>query len=256
MNKKENLIQNLELKNIIRHLMTTQDVLPPWLFDTNEQMFESVRKKLLLVADFVIKKTLREEDGFELEDVCLTGSSAGYWYHQKSDIDLRLIVRNKNCKDITKDKIFLNKFLSTQTVGFFKNKYNLNYLKHHIDVKLSSLQLDFMGIYSIKNNKWLLRPDKNILNDISVEELIRDYTAYKNKVSSDFQDVLHKYFSAQLGDELDKLYLKNYFNKADKENATVKDYLLFKILSKNGVLKQIGSNSILAYNKAFDFPNK
>ena len=157
-------MKTFNLEENIKRLLTPRETLAPWLFDENNQMHENMRLLLLRYAQKLIESTISPIEGLEVTDVTLTGSSSGYFYKDGSDIDMRVEVHNKGCKWLAKDSEHMDKFLATQLNGFFNDGYRFYVNKRLIDIKMSSKQVDFASLYSIKDNKWLIEPTKEIEN--------------------------------------------------------------------------------------------
>lgn len=238
------------LEQAVLKLLSPKQTLDQSLFDEHDAMKESVRLDLLKISDKVIEKTIGKINGLEVTDICLTGSASNYFYHEKSDIDLRIEVHNKHAKELAKDAYHFDKFLSTQIPALLAKGYKFIYQNRLVDIKMSSKQIDFVSLYSIKHNKWLIYPDQKVIEKITAADLISYYKKRKTEILSGVHTLKTKYKGADLGDKLEEFYVQNV-NKSIVGSPTLEDYLVFKLLNKEGILKPIGSDSILAYNKAF-----
>ncbi len=236
-----------DLQATVHRLLTPQKTLAPWIFDQNNVMFEDVRLALLKICNKVVAETVADVEGLEVKDICLTGSSAGYFYHDRSDIDLRIEVHNQSSKELAKDRKHLDLFLATQLNGLIYQGYRFTFHKRLIDIKISSRQVDFTQLYSIKQNKWLIKPVQNF--SISEQELIAYYQQRKSEILSHFEQIQKKYFGQDLGKALNDFYVATVM-KSIAGKPLEKDYLVFKLLNYEHILKPIGAASIRAYNQA------
>ena len=153
---------------------------------------------------------------------------------------------------LAKDSKHFDMFLAAQTAGFLSRGYIFRFDGRIIDIKISSYQIDFVSLYSIKDNKWLIKPDRNVLESIQKDEMIAYYLKRKGEILKEFQSLKSRYKGVELGNKLNDFYI-NTVNRSIIGFPSLKDYLVFKLLNQEGILKPIGSESILAYNEGFSF---
>lgn len=148
------------------------DQLNPALWADN-RLLPDVREKLLKIA-----KDFQEFIGIQLYDVLdvtISGSNAAYTYTPNSDIDLHLVVMIPEAHDPELRELFDAK----------KYQYNeqFDFRIRGFDVELYVQDAEqphhSMGIYSIKNDRWLNQPRqvKANIDDSSVEHKYRNYKA-------------------------------------------------------------------------------
>lgn len=238
-------MKTFNLEQVVHRLLSPNKILAPWIFDEKEIMFEDVRAGLLKITDYIIEKTIKDIDGLEVTDICLTGSSADYIYHEKSDFDIKIVAQNKNCLSLKNNKKDFNNFLSAVFSGLFIHPYKFFYKKRFVDVKITSDPIELTGLYSILHQKWIVRPCCNKTKDISEEELKTYYLQKREKLFSDIQKIKERYFGVELGKHMEDLYIQTVL-----DTKNIKDYLAYKILCYEGLVKPIGSNCILTYNRA------
>ncbi|MBR2299025.1 MAG: hypothetical protein IJ870_00430 [Alphaproteobacteria bacterium] len=223
-----------DLEKTINSLLTPQEILSPFIFDADGKMQENVRQDLLKIAHKIVELTIFNTQGLEIEDICLTGSLSGYLYHEKSDIDMRIVVKNKNCHDLKKTKASFDAFLSTQFSFYRAKNYRFIYKKKLVDTKMSFSNIDFISLYSLIKNQWIIKPDKDTFKHISKKRLLNYYQKRKNEILEEFEYIKKQYIGTKLCDELDAFYARTVLNK-----PTLKDHLVYKILSKEHIFKQI-----------------
>ena len=239
--------EKFDLLKTVRQMLTPQEILAPWIFDENCIMLPDVREGLLKIADRIIENTVLGIDGLDVFDITLTGSSSGYFYRQNSDIDIRIEVHNKDCSFLSKDRKHLNMFLSALLFGsIYAQQYKFTFQGRFIDPKISCFQYDFTSIYSIKYNRWIIKPKKDLTSNLSEEEMIDYYEKKKSKILEDIEKLKQKYNGTRLGDALNEYYIDIILRATN-----LKDYFVFKLLNYEHILKPIGAESIAAYNKAF-----
>ena len=126
------------------------DTLNPKLWE-GDALIPEIRLQLMRIArhfaDFLKVERLN------LKDITISGSNAAYGYSDSSDLDLHLIV------DVDSPE-------KVELYDAKKNQYNNNYdiTIKDIDVELyvqDDKQSHYSaGIYSVLNNKWLVKPKK------------------------------------------------------------------------------------------------
>lgn len=234
-----------DLNATIRRLLMPNKTLAPWIFDENEKMKEDVRKRLLKIGETYARETIGNISGLEVFDICLTGSSSGYFYHDQSDIDMRLEIHNVSCREISQEKIPLDMFLSALHIG---RGLSFKFDNRKVDIKISSSEIDFMSLYSVKNNIWLIKPNLNMVQCLTVQKMTDYYQTRKAEILKEFEEIKSKYQGVELGNALNDFYIRVIL-KADN----IKDYYVFKLLHYEHILQSIGSDSIQAYNNALTF---
>ncbi len=240
-------MKTFNLEENIKRLLTPRETLAPWLFDENNQMHENMRLLLLRYAQKLIESVISPIEGLEVTDITLTGSSSGYFYKNNSDIDMRVEVHNESCQWLAKDREHMDKFLATQLNGFFAQGYRFYFERRFIDIKISTQQIDFASLYSVKYKKWLIEPTKEI--NISEDEMKEYYTNKKKEILDELEKIKKKYRGMDLGAELNDFFVRTVL-RSIKNHPTMKDYLTFKLLNYEQILKPIGAESIRAYSRA------
>jgi len=233
------------ISEIAQRLLTPKECLSDEIFDYTEMMRPEVRAKLLNAAQEFLEVTIGAIKGLEVKDICLCGSRASYLYYDYSDVDLKIEIKNKNCPYITKDTRALDELLSSLTSEYSHQGYK-NFLgKRFIDIKMSSREVDLLGLYSVKKNKWRIYPQKNALEKISCDELLQAYEARRDDINRQVADLKAKYVGTELARQLNEFYYRQVMM-----NVTIKDYLVFKLLNYAQKLKPVGAESVKAYNEA------
>jgi hypothetical protein len=163
----------MRLKEIdITSAVVFHDQLNPALWD-GDQLHPDVREKLIkIAADF------QEFIGvsiYDVLDVTISGSNAAFTYTPNSDIDLHLVVMIPGAHEQELRQLFDAK----------KYQYNdmFDFKIHGYDVELyvqdAEQEHHSMGIYSIKNERWISQPKqiRATVDDTSVDNKYRTYVA-------------------------------------------------------------------------------
>jgi hypothetical protein len=215
------------------------DELNPKLWDGNKLKSE-VRVKLLKFADTwadyaSIPKNL-------IQDIIMVGGNVNYNYTDKSDIDVHLIIdRNKlGERKLVDDYLQSKKVLWTLTHNIKVYGYSLEPYAQDPVTSYPKGQ----GVFSLKNNKWIVEPIKgnyNFNTDKNLKKKVSDYMhlidhMIKSKMDAEaFQSLKAKIrdmrgVAIAKGGEFSQENLvfkelrnRGYLDKMDKYEKTLKD---------------------------------
>lgn len=238
-------MQSFNLNKEIKRYLTPRKTLAPWIFGKNGQMLPDVREGLLKIANKAALQTVAQIDGIEIADIWLTGSSSGYFYKKDSDIDMQIFVQNRSCPDLVKENDVFNQFAALHEAVLKAKKYRFNFRSRHVDIKISAKHIDFISLYSIKNNKWLITPDPNIAQNLTFEEIETYYLKKKEELLSKIEKINADYTGLLRANRLRDLYFKTY------DNRNYKDLVVFKLLKNEGLVNSLFFQRLEAYNLAF-----
>jgi len=168
-----NLLQLAEAATLQYH-----ETLNPKLWD-GDKLKSEVRTKLLVIAH--TWGAFANINSEAIVDIILVGGNANYNYTDFSDIDLHLVVDTKkmpDCKiieDYLKDK--------KQLWGMI---HDIKIYGHDVELYAQDKSVAYtlgQGVYSIKNNKWLVHPEKSCpkLDDPAVASKVDNY---KQKINT------------------------------------------------------------------------
>jgi len=197
------------------------------------KLISEIRDNLMNIAQQFI-------DSFDMtvviEDIILTGSIANYNWSKYSDIDLHLIVDFDSTK---KDKELLERYFYLKK-SLWNNTYPIKVKGFDVElyVEDSNEKSKASGQYSVKNDKWIVEPNK-----LSIEI---DYNKIYNK-SLQFikviNDLVNTNSNAKIRiEKIDRLKnkLKNYRKSGlDKDGEYSYENLVFKFLRRSGYLDKL-----------------
>lgn len=234
----KNIIKGLLSKLKVKELVSeetieeykNQETLNPKIWENNKLKIK-LREALLKVAqEFYDSLSL----DLPLEDILLLGSSANYNWTNVSDIDLHLLIdyKSKPYSDL------LDKYFDAKK-DEFKNKYNLIYQGHPVEVYVQDINDPnaSQGIYSILNNKWIKEPQKENI-EIDDFEIAKKVQPLMNQI-----DTLITNPETTTVD-VDKLKSKiKQFRQAglDEKGEYSLENLAFKQLRYNGYLEKLNN---------------
>ena len=205
---------------------SNQDTLNPIIWN-GETIKPKLREALIKIA-YKFYNDLDTDLG--LENIVLLGSSANYNWTEHSDIDLHLLIPFQQ----EENSELLKKYFDAKKIDF-NNKYDLEYLGHQIEVYVQdpNEQNAAEGIYSLTEDEWLLKPEKQNIN-VSDEKI-------DNKTQP-FIDQINNLTPESDPSEIAKLKLKiNQLRKSGLESKgeySVEN-LAFKRLRNEGYLEKL-----------------
>ena len=235
----------VSMKDTCIRLLTPNDTLDVTIFDTHGDMYPEVRQELLNIANDVINKSIGFIPGLKVKDICLNGSCASYFYHDKSDIDIKIDIVNENCSFLTTDAEPLIRFMGyMKSTSFPNHKFSFN--GRFVDIKFTSKQQEIMGLYSILNNQWVIVPDKNITQNLNVDDLMEEYTKRFYQIKEHLRNIIDsgEILTVKGLHDLEKYYINMY----SQSYSSVREFIIFKMLKYRSLIKEI-QNTFNDYTK-------
>jgi len=236
-------MEKINMRDILIRLLTPNDTLDVTLFNAHNKMHKDVKSKLLAYADFVVMHSISFIPGIEVEDILLNGSYASYFYHPKSNIDIKILVKNKSCDFLTKNDIDLVRFMDYMRKAAISNPdFKLN--EKNIDIKFGTYQYELVGLYSLLNDKWIIEPKKEIVNTIDADKIYHEYEKKYYQIQNHLNEIEK---SGEILTIKGLHNLEKYYTDLYKEGAnSIENYIVFKLLKYRGVVKNIQQ----LYNKS------
>ena len=196
-------------------------------------MHEEIRDKLLEITENFMSYLDIE---FFVHDVILTGSLSNYNWSKYSDVDLHVLVDYEET-DYNLDLL----------KGFFDSKRSLWNKQHDINVKGFDCEIYVQdvnekhhasGIYSVLNNKWIIKPEKTI-QSIDKDLIIKKASDFQERIDS-IEDKFNsgEEVSEDIKDLKDKLK-KFRQSGLDKGGEFSYENLSFKLLRRNGYIGKL-----------------
>lgn len=216
-------------------------------FWTNETLQNDIREQLIKIAEEFFEG-LKSPEELIIKDIIFTGSLANYNWSKFSDVDLHVIV-DFNSID-TKEEFIKQLFDS------YKNLWNKN---HDITIKGYDVELYLQDIretlsanavYSIKRNKWVLKPEKekfklnrNIIKKKALTFIDKLRDIKKIYADGDYQKALDK--SKELKDKVKK-YRKTGLESGGEFSL---ENLVFKVLRRTPFMEILNDINSKAYDQ-------
>lgn len=199
--------------------------LNPKLFE-NDYLKKEIRDRLIEIAEEFINQVKEDEIPIKVHDYWLVGSNASYNYTNKSDIDLHIIVDIENTENPKLIEIIYNLLKSK-----FNSKYDISIKGHEVEVYLEDINSTVLsnGIYSVKKNEWIKKPEPINVEPIDVED-----TEEYNKLLIDYNNLE----DSDIETFIDNLYILRKESLA-KDGEYGLGNLIFKEFRNNGYLDEL-----------------
>jgi hypothetical protein len=238
--------QDLKIPKEVLDSFQLKPSLNPEFWD-REILKEDIRVQLMKIAqDFF--DGLDSPENLVIKDVIFTGSLANYNWSKFSDVDMHIIV---DFSTIDAEEDFVKRLFDS-----YKNLWNKN---HNITIKGYDVELYLQDIketlsanavYSIKRNKWLLKPEKeklkinrNIIKKKAVSFFDKLKDIKKIYTTGDYQKALDK--SQELKDKIKK-YRKTGLESGGEYSL---ENLVFKVLRRTPFMEVLNDINSKAYDQ-------
>ena len=224
-----------EMKNMLSEIdfdlskLKMKDQLCPSIWKNNELMAD-VRRKLLQIAEDFINDSPIEG---RVEDITLTGSLAGYNYHDGSDIDLHLLV------DFGEEDEMVQKLMNLMRISWNEN-HDIHIGGHEVEIYVQDANEKHYsaGVYSLSDGKWLVEPSKEAV-ELDFNAIVDKAQGLSDEIDAIEDDYLAKrYEKAQKSVERLREKMKNMRSDGlEDEGIYSVENMAFKLLRNSG---QIG----------------
>ena len=192
-----------------------------------------VRENLLKIANLFYKSLNLP---YPIKDIYFTGSLSNYNWTNQSDIDIHLILDIPSDEDIE----FISEYIDSKKDNW-KNKHDINIYGFPVELyaKDSEDARSKKSIYSIQDNKWIIKPSKKNIN-IDIDG-VKEKSA---EIMSDIDEALEIVDTKKRLDTIDKIKdkIKKMRNSSlEKGGEYSTENLAFKVLRNSGYLEKISN---------------
>jgi hypothetical protein len=215
-------------------------------FWTDDKLNPDIRETLLTIAtDFF--EGLELPSNVKIKDIVFTGSLANFNWSKFSDVDLHIVL---DFGQIEGNDELIQKFFDAQ-----KNLWNLkhNITIHNFPVEIyaqdSKSKLHATAVYSVKNDKWILKPSKEEfkINKNVIRNKALKFVAKLKEIRKDYnnQDYLGAIEKAEaLGKKI-----KNYRTSGLEGGGEYSmENLVFKVLRRSPFMEILNDYKAKAYD--------
>ena len=211
-------------------------------------MIEAIGYMLIGVFFALLIPFLKAFAEVKLKDIIFTGSLANFNWSNFSDIDLHLVL---DFTQIKAEEKFKEDFFYSQKALWNQN-HDITIYNYPIELYVQDIKAKLIAtaVYSVKNNKWILKPKKETLkvNKKLVKQKATRFIDKLKDIKKDFQD-------NNLQSVLDKVtILKDKIKKyrtsgLESEGEYAIENIVFKTLRRTPFMDVLDSYKAKAYDK-------
>jgi hypothetical protein len=229
----EELIEDRQEDEKIVKSFKPKDSLSTQIFASEDVIREDVLRALLKISDEFIDFLGVE---FFIHDIVLTGSLSNYNWSEYSDADLHIVI---DFDELKYPNELLKEFFDAKE-RVFNQKYNLKINGYDVEIYVQDIKQEHVssGVYSVLNDKWVIKPDKTNPK-IDDNKIIQKGEDYAKKID----DLVSKFKSNKdVTNETTNLYKKiKSFRQSGLESGGEYSYenLTFKLLRRNGYIGKL-----------------
>jgi hypothetical protein len=241
----KNLEKELKIPKDVLDSFKIKDSLNPDIWD-DKTLNPKVKKEIIRIAKDFFKELELPED-IKMKDILFVGSLANYNWSKFSDVDIHIVVDFSQFKE---KEEFIKKFFDTQKT-LWNDKHDITIFGYDVEIYVQELkeQLESSAIYSVPNDKWIVKPektnfkiDKKVIKR-KVEKIFKKIENIKNDYENQkYQSVIDKIDSI-------KKYLKQMRKSGlEKGGEYSTENIIFKVLRRTDFIELLNNYK----NKAYD----
>jgi len=198
-----------------------------------ESLKDEIKEKLLQIANDFFEKLALETT--EIEDITITGSMANYNWTNLSDIDLHILV---DMQKIDENTDLVKEFFNARS-SIWNKIHQIKVKGHEVEIYVQDLSESHhsTGVFSLKNNDWLTKPERKIVNideNAVVEKaisLIDQIERAEDMLNDENYAAAHEY-STKIREKIKKFRQSGLEIGGEFSNENIS----FKLLRKTGYL--------------------
>jgi hypothetical protein len=238
--------QDLKIPKEVLDSFQLKPSLNPEFWD-REVLKEDIRVQLMKIAQEFFDG-LDSPENLVIKDVIFTGSLANYNWSKFSDVDMHIIV---DFSTIDAEEEFI-KILFDSYKNLWNKNHNITIKGYDVELYLQDIKetLSANAVYSIKRNKWLLKPEKeklkinrNIIKKKAVSFFDKLKDIKKIYTDGNYQKALDK--SQELKDKIKK-YRKSGLESGGEYSL---ENLVFKVLRRTPFMEVLNDIKSKAYDQ-------
>jgi predicted nucleotidyltransferase len=215
-------------------------------FWTDEKLNQEVKDSLLTIAtDFF--NGLELPSNVKIKDIVFTGSLANFNWSKFSDVDLHIVLDFGEIEG--NDKLIQSFFDAQKNLWNLKHDITIHNFPVEIYVQDAKSKLHATAVYSIKNNKWILKPskeelkiNKNVIRTKALKFISKLKDIKKDYEAQNYSEVIKK--SELLGKKI-----KNYRTSGLESGGEYSmENLVFKVLRRSPFMEILNDYKAKAYD--------
>ena len=215
----------------------------------NNKILPKIRQKLLNIAEDFVDGTPIEG---RIEDITLTGSLAGYNYHDGSDIDLHLLV------DFEENDELVQKLMNLMRISW-NDSHDILIQGHEVEIYVQDANEKHYsaGVYSLSSNKWLIEPSKEPV-ELDFDAIVDKAQGLSDEIDAiedDYSDGEHQ--KVQKSTERLREKMKKMRSDGLEAGGIYSiENLAFKLLRNSGQITKLMNLSTNSYDNSMSIGKK
>lgn len=241
--------------NISKEIKVSKDVLDSFDLksELNPKLWEGdklksvVRTKLVKIANDFFKE-LNLPENVKMKDIIFTGSLANFNWSKFSDIDLHIVL---DFDSINGDQQFKEDFFRAQKT-VWNNNHDITIYDYPVELYAQdrTAKLAATSIYSVKNDKWVLKPEKETFkpNKAAIKQKAERFINQLKTIKADYDN--NDLESVVSKSEALKSKIKNYRSSGLESGGEFSlENLVFKVLRRTPYMEILNDLKAKAYDK-------
>lgn len=241
-------------KNMNLDLKVTKDVLNSFQLKDNlnpdiwtgSKLNPEIQTKLVQIAkDFLLDLSI--DSKVQIKDIIFTGSLANFNWSKYSDIDLHVVI---DFDQFDADIKLVEDYFKAQK-NLWNNEHVINIKGFPIEIYVQNApdKLQATAIYSVLNNKWILKPNRETftLDKKSIKSKADKFISQLRDIKSDYSDKQYKSVIDKTKKLKDKIKQMR-FAGLEKGGEFSNENLVFKILRRIPFMDVLDSFKAKAYD--------
>ncbi len=241
--------------NVSKEVKVSKDILDSFELksELNPKLWEGdklksvVRTKLVKIANDFFKE-LNLPENVKMKDIIFTGSLANFNWSKFSDIDLHIVL---DFDAINGDQQFKEDFFYAQKT-VWNNNHDITIYDYPVELYAqdSTAKLAATSIYSVKNDKWVLKPEKETFkpNKAAIKQKAERFINQLKTIKADYDN--NDLESVVSKSEALKTKIKNYRSSGLESGGEYSlENLVFKVLRRTPFMEILNDLKAKAYDK-------
>lgn len=242
----ENVSKELTIPKDVLNSFELQDELNPKLWD-GFSLKPSIRVRLVKIANDFFKE-LNLPPNVTLKDILFTGSLANFNWSKFSDVDLHLVLDFSKLEASEEMKEAFFHLQKSQ----WNDKHDIKLFGYPVEIYAQDIshKLTATAIYSVKRNKWVLKPQRETfkLSKKNLKAKVDYFISHLQDIKEDYAN--KDYHSAISKAEALKDKIKKYrLSGLDKGGEFSLENLVFKVLRRTPFMDVLSDLKANAYDK-------
>lgn len=242
----DNIQKEITIPSEVMNSFTIKDSLESQIWK-EERLDSEVKAKFLKIAKDYFDG-LKLASGVVIKDVIFTGSLANYNWSSYSDIDLHIVLDYSKIKG---DKDFIEDYFWSQKTIWNENQ-DVNIFGYPIEIYVQDIKhkLTATSVYSVKNDKWILKPEKDNfkINKKVIKNKAQGFIDKLKEIKSNFEKNNHEAVISKVDKLKDKI-VSYRGNGLEKNGEFSTENIVFKVLRRMLFLDILDSYKAKSYDQ-------